>query len=242
MQLEVLVADTEKTIALAADRGDTGIVLKTKLQYSTQIPPEEQLLYFDCPDGTGKSLLNDELEVAEQGITSGATLLLRRKVLNWQFKEGMGTKEHIQKHGRLSYYHTDRVDRSDVSEEYRVVSGGEPVKLEEKAVEAVIRIEKFTWANDKTFVKVFIDAEDEPRAVKAAGDGTGGKVDVKFTERSFALRIKDNERTFEFDVPCTQMEIVPAKSKFRVSEGKRITISMKKVEEKFDWFVLTGKA
>lgn len=241
MQLHVAVAESETKVTVSVDAGATGNVLKAKLQYSTQISPEDQLLYLECPDGTGKTLLDDERPLSEQGVSDGLEILLRKKVLNWQFQDGMGTKEHIQRHGRLSYYHTDRVDRSDISDEYRVVSGGEPVKLEEKPPEKVVRITNYTWANDKGILKVFIDAENEPRAVEAAGDGKDGKVSVQFTETSFAMKIKGEGLIFEFDVPITHMEIVPAKSKFRVSQGKRITISLQKVEDKHDWFVLTGK-
>eukprot|EP00747_Dinoflagellata_sp_TGD_P221281 gnl/TRDRNA2_/TRDRNA2_93133_c1_seq1.p1 gnl/TRDRNA2_/TRDRNA2_93133_c1~~gnl/TRDRNA2_/TRDRNA2_93133_c1_seq1.p1 ORF type:complete len:135 (-),score=38.12 gnl/TRDRNA2_/TRDRNA2_93133_c1_seq1:154-525(-) len=112
------------------------------------------------------------------------------------------------------------------------------VKLEPEALEgtAAVQIQKWSWADDGKSAKVYIDAEQEPRPLAAAASG---KIEVDFQEKSFQLRIIDGTQKFQLAVPYLYMPIVPEKSSFRLGgEGKRITVSLRKVESEHTWFML----
>merc|ERR1711865_160244 len=138
------------------------------------------------------------------------------------------------RHGRLSYFHTNRRGEPEC-----IAPGGEPVKLGETTVDTVIRIAQFTWADDGKNVKVFVEAEHEPRAVQAAGDGKGNKIRVSFAEHSFCLEVAEGERQFRLQIPNLCMPLVPSESRCRVSEGKRITVVLRKEDVDHKWFALT---
>jgi len=222
--------------------------LKRKIsQHYAKFAPDEQLLYSRSGPEGGKVLLQDDALVAAQ---DGAALVLKRKVLNWEIKKATKT-ESVERHGRLSYYHTDRAG-DVVPPELRVAAGGAPVMLEMKEADKAVHIENFTWANDGASVKVFIDADHEPRAVVGAGDGKSDRLRLEFPEAyGFRLTIVEPEeddgfgivggRTYVLNVRDLYKEILPDKCKIRVSTGKRITITLKKLDDRHNWYTLCKK-
>lgn len=227
------------------DKECTGAAFKHRLQYITQMGPDDQLLYFQNDHATdSKVLLDDEMTMEAHGVKDGALITVRRKVLNWKFGEGQGSKQHIARHGRLSYYHANRHD-PDLPEDLKIALGGEPVRLQtaeeahiEPEAEKVGRIEKFSWANDGKSLKVFIDAAENPRTL-AAASAKGAKVDLQCEQRGFRMTVEGvGGEKFELNVPNLYMDIAPRLSKVRVSEGKKITVSLRKVDEEHDWYML----
>jgi len=225
---------------LTIERSSTGAGVKQQVQYLFLVNPDEQLLYFANRPEDKLVLLDDVESLAAQGVANDAQITVKRKLQNWTLPEGLASKENIERHGRLSYYHANRHD-PDVPEELRIASGGEPVKLSTAEIDNVIMITQYTWADDGKSVKVYIDAQQEPRVVAAAWTDGQVNAEIDFQPRSFCLKVPDKTREFVLNIPKLYKEIVPSSSKIRVGQGKKITISLKKVEEGHEWFMLATK-
>lgn len=220
---------------MAVSKLCTGEELKEKLRYIAKAQAGDQVVHFqNSSEGADVVQLVDEGTLEVQGVQSGALITIDRL----KAVAESATQDSIHKRGKLSYYHTYREDPR-FSSDMSVQSGGEPVKLdaEAKVVDA-IRIDKYTWADDAKNVKIFVEAEAEPRAVQAAGDGKGGKVDGVFQEQGFALIVKDEGRKFVLEVPKLYSAINPKECKVRVGEGKKITVTLRKADTENSWFTL----
>jgi len=233
--LRVHPPDGGALVSVVVSKLCTGEALKEKLQYIAKALPEDQVLHFqNSSEGASAVELLDESTLEVQGVQSGALITIDRT----KAAPDSASQESISKHGKLSYYHTYREDPRFTTE-MTVQGGGPPVKLQTDAkIVDAIRIDKYTWADDAKNVKIFIEADAEPRAVKAAGDGTGGKVDTVFQELSFVLLINAEGRKFKLEVPKLYNAINPKECKFRVSEGKRITVTLRKADTMNSWFTL----
>merc|ERR1712060_66265 len=177
--------------------------------------------------------IDDNTTLEVQGVLNGAVITIEQL----KVAPDSASKDSIEKHGRLSYYH--KADPRFASE-HSVQVGGDPVALGSASrVDNIVGIERYTWADDGKSVKVFIDVAEEPRVLAAAGDGKQGNMDVSFQESGFCLTVlEEGGRKFILNVPKLNMEIIPGQSKFRVSAGKRITLTLKKDNEFHHWFSL----
>jgi len=159
--------------------------------------------------------------------------------------------------GDSSYYHAHR-RKADLPEEHRIVSGGAPQKLGESSEllpepkapgKAIVTeegeepgrserpISNYAWGDEKDTVKIYISAESEPKAIASAGDGKAGEVEVDWQPRSVKLRVRAEKFDWVLELGRIYYEIVPEESKFRVSKGKRVTLTLKK-KEQFTWLKL----
>mmetsp|Transcript_59219 Transcript_59219/g.152355 ORF Transcript_59219/g.152355 Transcript_59219/m.152355 type:complete len:261 (-) Transcript_59219:251-1033(-) len=251
VRVEPPAEETLEPLTLAVAGTCTVADVKQKIsQHYPKFTPDEQLLYLRKADeSVSEVLLQDDALLASAGVGDEAVVRLKRKVLNWEFAKGTKT-ESVARRGRLSYYHTDRAGDT-VPEELRVASGGEPVRLESETreVDRAVRIKEFTWADDGASVKVFIDVDQETRAVVGAGDGKQDRLRLEFPEAyAFRLVICEPEeddgfglsggKTYVLDVSHLFKEILPDKCKVRVSQGKRITVTLKKLDANTRWFTL----
>eukprot|EP00931_Biecheleriopsis_adriatica_P116525 TRINITY_DN92160_c0_g1_i1.p1 TRINITY_DN92160_c0_g1~~TRINITY_DN92160_c0_g1_i1.p1 ORF type:complete len:408 (+),score=75.55 TRINITY_DN92160_c0_g1_i1:67-1290(+) len=131
------------------------------------------------------------------------------------------------------------------NEGYRVEGSAEAAgdKKEGAAAEAVctVPIQKFSWADEGSNVKVYINESSNPAVLAAAGDGRLGRVDCDFQPRSFSLNVHGEDGSlFELKVRGLLHEVLPEKCKVRVSAGKRITVSLAKKEESA-WNALSSR-
>lgn len=232
--LKVIPPDGGPAVPMSVDKVCTGLMLKERVQYITKALPEDQSLFFQAVSAAEQIQVDDDTTLEVQGVRDGAEITVSRARTAPASSSGYS----IARHGRLSYYHSHRTDpRFDSGQD--VQAGGQPVRLEVSGgIANVVRIDKYTWADDGKAVKVFIEAEQDPRALKAAGDGRSGKVDATFQEGAFRLTVTDETRTFVLNVPKLHREIAPQECKVRVSEGKRITVTLKKREPEWTWFAL----
>lgn len=235
LSLKIYPPDGGDAVSMTVSKLSTGGMLKQRVQYIARAMPEDQVLRFrNDAEGAEEVVVDDDTTLEVQGVQSGAVITIE------QVKAApcSASQNSISKHGKLSYYHTYREDPR-FSAEQSVQKGGEPVRLEASAsIESDIRIVKYTWADDAKNVKVFVDAEEEPRAVKAAGDGKGSRVNPDFQEQGFRVAIQDEGRRFVLEVPKLYEKISPKDCKVRVSEGKRITVTLRKQDTEHTWYML----
>ncbi|CAE8711787.1 unnamed protein product, partial [Polarella glacialis] len=95
----------------------------------------------------------------------------------------------------------------------------------------------YAWGDEAEVVKIYISQDSEPDAVAAARAGKSGEAEVRWKPRSLKLRIHGEKLDFVLDLDPIYYEIVPEESKFRVSENKRVTLTLKK-KESFTWLKL----
>lgn len=235
LSLRIHPPDGGDLITLVVSKLCTGEALKEKLQYIAKAQAADQVLHFqNGSEGSDAVELVDESTLEVQGVRSGALITIDRL----KASPDSATQDSISKRGKLSYYHTYREDPRFTTE-MSVQSGGTPVRLDTEArIDDAVRIDKYTWADDGKNVKIFVDADAEPRAVQAAGDGKKGRVDAVFQEQGFAMIVKDEGRRFALEVPKLYNTISPKDCKVRVSEGKRITVSLRKADTEHLWFTL----
>lgn len=169
-------------------------------------------------------------------------------------------RSSICRKGDASYYHAHRRKGDELPEEMRIAAGGPPRKMGESSEplpEPVApgklpmaredgslgesrperRILSYAWGDEKDCVKVYVSAEQDPEAVAAAGDGKSGEVEVTWAARSLKLRIHTDKFDWVLELERIYYEIVPDECRFRVSQGKRVTLSLKK-KESFTWLKL----
>lgn len=170
--------------------------------------------------------------------------------------DAVGTS--IAAKGDASYYHAHR-QHCDVPEEVRIVSGGPPQKLSEtdaplpepKSLKQQLEIDEegeeskrpqkqihaYSWGDEKEFIKIYVSFDMEPDAVGAAADGKGGQVEVKWLPKYLKMKIHGEKYDYVLELERIYYEIIPEECKFRVSQNKRVTLSLKK-KEKFTWLKL----
>jgi len=173
---------------------------------------------------------------------------------------GDHVQDSINRKGDASYYHAHG-RKSELTEEQRIVSGGAPQMLAQGEGQALPTTEpvpytvamfdetgeeserprramkNYAWGDEKEFVKIYISKEGEPEALTDAGDGKNGQVEVKWLPKALRLKIHGAQLDHVFLVDKIYYEIVPEECKWRVSENKRITLSLKK-KENFTWLKL----
>jgi len=218
-------------------------------------------------EGSKQKWIKEDETLAAQDVKDGAVLTvgvhgMRNEGPDLDADEGEAPTDavgiSICSKGDASYYHAHRRRQDDVPEEHRIVSGGAPQKLGESDAplpepqapgrlvlqagsDEPARPERailsYSWGDEPEVVKIYISAENEQEAVAAAGDGKNGQVDVKWLPKACKLRVRAEKYDWVLDLDKIYYEIVPAECKFRVSQGKRVTLTLKK-REKFTWLKL----
>lgn len=156
----------------------------------------------------------------------------------------------IETYGTNSYYYAH--DRSRdfvvppdaiVIEGPGIITGGAPVKIAEgeplRAAPSKIRnrIEKYAWADEGDKVRIYIDDANVVELIKDSTDAVSCSFDVQ----SMNLEMAQSETcVLALDIPELNEEIDPQESAYRVSLGKRITVTLKKKEDK-KWYSLKKK-
>jgi len=95
----------------------------------------------------------------------------------------------------------------------------------------------YAWGDEKEVVKIYVSADAEPQAIEAAGDGKEEQLKVLFSQKACELRIHAGKLDWVLDLSPLYYEIAPEECKFRVSQSKRITITLKK-KESYAWLKL----
>lgn len=227
--------------ALKVDKICTGGVLKQLLEPVCKIPAQDQVL--ECAGTTGGNTsteLFDAKTMEAQGVEDGARIRVRRRPMGKpsSTSETSASQESISRHGRLSYYHNNREDAA-FDPALRIAAGGDPVRLAEvSGSDTSVPIAYWSWSDDGKTVKIYIEADQEPRAVAAAERESP---ETDFTQDSFRLTVNDDGRSFVLFVQHLHHDIHPRQSKVRVSAGKRITVVLQKLDPAYQWFRLTGR-
>ncbi|OLQ05248.1 Low-density lipoprotein receptor-related protein 6 [Symbiodinium microadriaticum] len=107
---------------------------------------------------------------------------------------------------------------------------------------SAVSIEKYSWTDEGSAVKVYVSESSSPAAVAAAGDGRRpDALKADFQTRSFLLTVTGTDGSkFELRVRGLMEDIIPDRCKVRVSQGKRITITLAKKDYK-TWSVLSQR-
>ena len=242
-----------KELELTADRKENGMDVTRKIEKLSNVPAEDMEI-FVTRDGSQKWLRDDD---TLEGIEDSAVLTVgvhgTSGGQNYTDEELPDTavENSIAAKGENSYYFAHS-RKADVPEEHRIVSGGSPQKLGEGAALAEpisamklasdqVRPERailnYAWGDEKDSVKIYVSAEAEPQALEAAGDGKADQVKVSFSPRSCELRIHAEKLDWVLDLNPLYYEIAPDECKFRVSQSKRITLTLKK-KEAYTWLKL----
>jgi hypothetical protein len=155
----------------------------------------------------------------------------------------------IETYGSNSYYYAHSKSKEFVVPENAkvvegpgIITGGSPVKIGdgEPVQPSTIRrkIEKYSWCDDDSKVRVYID---DPHILPHIVENDSN-VSCKFNHRSLIVEVNaSNVHRFAFDIHELNEEIDPISSSFKVSPGKRITITMVKKNPETKWYSLKRK-
>jgi len=117
-------------------------------------------------------------------------------------------------------------------------------KPKEEVVEddtGAILLDKYQWGDEDKSVKIYINQDKNREAVAAAKEGKHNEVDADFKPTGFSLTIHgDAGKRFVLRCRGLFKEVVPEQCKFRVSAGKRVTVTLAKLEA-VPWKVLSVK-
>lgn len=157
-------------------------------------------------------------------------------------------RNSIETYGSNSYYYAhskskDFVipDGAKVVEGPGIITGGTPVKLDvpAEAQPALVcrRIEKYAWSDDGDKVRIYVD---DPNILPLISDSPEN-VSCSFDSQSVCLEVKQSSSVwFKLIVEELSEEIHAIESSFKVSLAKRVTITLKKKEDK-KWYSLKKK-
>lgn len=256
---------TCQEVELKASRKDTCAKLKKDLEKAFNIPVDDMEIFFqNAEEGSRQKWLRDDVVLEAEDVRDGAILTVgvhgvaggghQNHVEDEDLPED-AVQNSIAVKGETSYYFAHS-RKADVPEEHRIVSGGEPQKLcETEALkepmssmrkiraeeEGLLRPERailnYAWGDEKEVVKIYVSADGEPLALAAAKDGKSDEVEVSWRSRAATLRIHAEKLDWVLDLDRLYYEIVPEECKFRVSENKRITLTLKK-KEAYAWLKL----
>ena len=239
-----------KELEITADRKEHGMDVKKKIEKLCNVPVEDMEI-FVTRDGSQKWLRDDD---TLEGIEDSAVLTVGVHGTgggqNTEELPDTAVENSIAAKGENSYYFA-HAKTAEVPEEHRIVSGGSPKKLAEgeplpEPISAMKLGEQqrperailnYAWGDEKEAVKIYVSAEAEAQALEAAGDGKSDQVKVSYSPRACELRIHAEKLDWVLDLTPLYYEIVPEECKFRVSQSKRITLTLKK-KEAYTWLKL----
>mmetsp|Transcript_15433 Transcript_15433/g.46302 ORF Transcript_15433/g.46302 Transcript_15433/m.46302 type:complete len:282 (-) Transcript_15433:117-962(-) len=246
---------------------ETADKLKKKIEKLCGIPADDLELFSKNSEPEAKNVwLRPDDMLGAQNVRDGAVITVGVHGMKGQMPIEVESGEvpadavaRSMAKGETSYYFSHS-KQSEVPEEHRVVSGGAPAKFRETeellpepksmarrpilgAGETDVNarserpISHYAWGDEKDFVKIYVSADAEKEVIAAAGDGKSSQVEVKWLPRSLKLQVHGEKFDHVLELERIYYEVVPEECKFRVSEGKRITLSLKK-KENFTWLKL----
>jgi len=246
-KLRVIPPKTGEAANVEASADETGAALKQRVADALGISPENHVLLFQNGSrNAAKKPVEEAATLAAQNLDDGATITVQESDQYVQ-RDDSFLRQSIAKNGQTSYYYAHASEK-ELPIEHRYAYGGAPQKLEDEAtvkdaaslVESapVISIIKYAWADEGEVVKLYIGADGEPEAVEAAKDGKGSEVSASYGPRSVELKVRagaEKGKDFCLLVKDLEHEIRPDECKFRVSAGKRITLTLQKKTAKPTW-------
>ena len=143
----------------------------------------------------------------------------------------------INSYGSNSYYYAHSKSKEFFVPEHAtvvsgpgIITGGTPVKIatgEPVLVSGRVRrkIEKYSWCDEGDKVRIYVDDSNVIPHILESDE----RVTCEFADRSVCLDVEGTEKAFlSLEIPELCEEIDPALSSFKVSLGKRISITLKK--------------
>lgn len=249
-----------KELELTADLQDNGMEIKKKIEKACNIPVDDMEIFVKNPsEGSAQKWLRDDATLQGENIEDSAVLTVGvhgtggGHSYDEEDLPDTAVENSIAAKGENSYYFAHS-RKADVPEEHRIVSGGSPKKLGEgEALPEPVAAKKqldmdqdarperailnYAWGDEKEVVKIYVSADAEPQAIEAAGDGKEEQLKVLFSQKACELRIHAGKLDWVLDLAPLYYEIAPEECKFRVSQSKRITITLKK-KESYAWLKL----
>jgi len=155
-------------------------------------------------------------------------------------------RESIQTYGSNSYYYAHSKskefvvpDHAKVFEGPGIITGGAPVKLPdgEPVPSSIIRrrIDKYSWCDDDSNVRIYID---DPQILPHISNGDENVI-CEFDHRSLTIEVTASaSHNFVFSVNELSEEIDATSSSYKVSPGKRITVTLSKKNPDTKWHSL----
>lgn len=147
----------------------------------------------------------------------------------------------IETYGSNSYYyaHTKSKeysvpDGAIVVEGPGIITGGAPVRLDNPVSSVPTgsvlrrRIEKYSWSDDGDKVRIYVDDVNILPLIVDSEDS----VSCEFKAQSFCLEVRQSSSVvFAFDISSLNDIVVPSECAFKVSIGKRVTVTLKKAND-----------
>jgi hypothetical protein len=195
------------------------------------------VLFFQNKEGPFSQRLTnlpEESNLRSEAVSDNAIIVCQRATYDKQVSKGTD-----------SGYYTWAENIPEVPQDLRIQLDGTPkLLMQEKAATAASSppfrpITKYSWVDEsRQKVKVYISAEDEPAPVAAAGTEADDSLKAEFGERSLKVTVFGEMATHVLSFDELEHPIVPAECKARITEGKRITITLKKAQEDVYWHTL----
>ena len=159
-------------------------------------------------------------------------------------------RNSIDTYGSNSYYYAHKKSKefvipagAIVVEGPGIITGGTPVKIGEgEPLQASLsrvrrRVEKYAWCDEGDKVRLYVD---DPNILPLIVDSQEA-VSCAFDRQSMSLEVTESPGVLlALDIAELCEEIDPSECQYRVSLGKRITVTLKKKEDK-KWFSLKKK-
>jgi hypothetical protein len=159
-------------------------------------------------------------------------------------------RNSIETYGSNSYYYAHKKSKefvvpadAIVVEGPGIITGGAPVKLSEgtplqpSPSKIRKRVDKYAWCDEGDKVRIYID---DPNILPLITDSQEA-VACSFDRQSMTLEVTESSSVvFVLEIQELAEEIDPSESQYRVSLGKRITVTLKKKDDK-KWYSLKKK-
>mmetsp|Transcript_42632 Transcript_42632/g.127420 ORF Transcript_42632/g.127420 Transcript_42632/m.127420 type:complete len:509 (-) Transcript_42632:241-1767(-) len=216
-------------VTMLFDPQSTGKALKQRVQDVAKKAPagREQRFFFTNPGGERTEVKEPWKTLEAMGIQDGATLEADVAPLD-QGPPMAGRQEPSVLEG----------PGQRLGGPAAAAAGGEGAAPEASDVR---EIRKYSWGDEGGTIKIYIMEASNAEAVAAAKDGKGNQVRADFKASSFTLTVHGDSQCFMLALRGLFREVVPEKCKFRVSEGKKITVTLAKKFEHEAWKVLSEK-
>ena len=155
-------------------------------------------------------------------------------------------RDSIKTYGSNSYYYAHSRKIEIPADAIRVegdglVTGGMPVLLKvgdaptTTAGIVTKRLTAYSWSDSGETVKIYIEDSDW----LASAEARPGSVLVDFAEKSLSIKVtNDKGVVITFSIDNLDDEIEPTACSFRLSAGKRFTVSLKKKKANKTWYAL----
>lgn len=231
LQLRVLRQETGAApMTMLFDPQSTGKALRERVQDVVKKAPagREHLFFFTNPGGE-RTLLGEPWKTLEAlGIQDGATLEAEPAERDKPPAPPMAVRQDAGAAER-----TAPADGPTPSTKPGAAAASESQDAKE--------IKKYSWGDEGGTVKIYIMEAANSEAIAAAKDGKGDRVKADFKANSFTLTVQGGGQCFVLALRGLFREVVPEKCKFRVSEGKKITVTLAKKFEHETWKALSEK-